>query len=109
GDRQIEARTLFAQVGGREVDDDAAQRPFELRGRDPAADSLLRFLACTIREADDREGGNAALQVSFDLDPPGVEANQGVRESSREHVVRLEDATGSLRASFVTIRPQSGR
>ena len=42
-DREVEPRSLLAQVGGREVDGDPAQRPLELGGRDTASHPLARL------------------------------------------------------------------
>ena len=84
-DRQVEARSLLAQVGRCEVDRDPAQRPLELGGRDAAADALLRLLAGAVGEPDDRERRHAALEVGLDLDAARIEADEGVGDGSREH------------------------
>ena len=96
-DREIEPRSLLAKVGGREVDGDPAQRPLELGGRDSAAHALLGLLACAVGEADDRERRHAALEVGFDFDAARIEADEGVGDSSREHLATV----GAERAARV--------
>ena len=44
GDREIEAGALLAEVGGRQVDHDPAQRPLEARVLDRGADPLAAVL-----------------------------------------------------------------
>ena len=46
---------------------------------------MLGFLARAVREADDRESGYPVLQVRLDLDAAGLEADERMRESAREH------------------------
>lgn len=46
---------------------------------------MLRLLAGAIGEADDREARDAALDVGFDLDAAGVEADEGMRDRAGEH------------------------
>ena len=85
-DRQVEARALLAQRGGREIDGDpAVDRPLERGGDDAAADAVLRLLARAVGEPDDREPGDARLQVRLDLDLPRLEADERVRERASEH------------------------
>jgi hypothetical protein len=68
GDGKVEARPLLPEPGGREVHGDAAKRPLELGARNSAPNALLRLLTGLVREPDDREAGNAALEVRLDLD-----------------------------------------
>jgi len=91
GDGHVEARPLLAESGGCKVDGQPAARPLELGGGDPAADAVLRLLAGSVGEADDREGGRAALQVRLDLDAARVEADESVGDRAGEHVVTLGD------------------
>jgi hypothetical protein len=48
-DREIEARSLLAERGGREVDRDRAARPLEERRVDAAPHAVLRLLARPVR------------------------------------------------------------
>ncbi len=88
-DREIEARALLAQAGGREVDGDPALRPLELRRGDSAAHALLRLLAGAVGEPDDRERRHRALEVRLDLDAACVEPDERMRDRPRQHVPRL--------------------
>ena len=85
-DREVEAGTLFPKLGGREVDrDPLANRPFELGGGDSASHAVLRLLAGAVGEADDRETGDAVVEVRLDLDAAGVEADERMGDGAREH------------------------
>ena len=84
-DREVEARAFLAQTGRREVDRDPLQRPFELRGADAAANPVLRLGARPVGQPDDREARQAAVDVRLDLDPPRLEADEGVGDGAREH------------------------
>jgi hypothetical protein len=61
-----------------------------LSGGDPAANAVLGFLAGAIGEADNRQSGNAVLEVGLDLDGPGVEPDKRMGDCSCVHVV-IED------------------
>jgi hypothetical protein len=50
---------------------------------------LLRLLARAIDHSNEREGGEAALNMSFDLDPTRFEADQCERDRAREHPSKL--------------------
>jgi hypothetical protein len=89
-DREIEARALFAEPCGSEVDRDPLERPFELRARDAAAHALLRLLACLVRESDDGEARHAALQVRLDLDRTRLQADERMGERACKHAPKLE-------------------
>ncbi len=84
-DRQVEARALLLQLGGREVDGRLVPGPLELGGLDAAAHALLRFLTGAIDEADECERRHAALDVRLDLDAPRLEADEGERDRARKH------------------------
>ena len=84
-DREVEPGPLLPKPRGSEIDRDSPQRPFELRRGDSAPHALLRLRAGAIGETDDREGGNAALQVGLDLDATGVETDERMRDGAREH------------------------
>ena len=88
-DRQVEARALLAQTGGREVDRDTAHGELELRGGDPAADSFLRLLAGAIGEPDDREGRAGQLEAGLDLDAAWLEPDKRVCDRPCEHAATL--------------------
>ena len=54
---------------------------------------MLRLLHRTVDEPDDREAGDAALDVHLDVDAARLEADQCVRDRAREHVARIGDET----------------
>ena len=93
-DRKVETRPLLPQPRRREVDGEPPERPLELRARDAAPDPLLRFLAGLVRESDDRERGDAALEMRLDLDGPGFEPDESMGGGARKHIskLRLENA-----------------
>jgi hypothetical protein len=97
-DRQVEARTLLAQRGRREVDRDPAFRPLALRRADTAADALLRLLARAVGETDDRECGQRALEMGLDLDATSFKADESMCDCAREHAATL----GSRPRGFVS-------
>ena len=101
-DREVEAGALLAQPRRREVDRDSLQRPFELGGADPAADAVLRLGAGAVGEPDDREAGEAAVDVRLDLDPPRLQPDERVGDGAREHTSRLRRA----HAPKVTVQRQ---
>src|SRR5262249_13198814 len=86
--RQGEARPFLAKVRGRKVDGEPPlPRPLQLGGEDSAADAVLRLGAGAIGKPDDRETGNAVLQVRLYLDAAGLETDERVRDGACEHVV----------------------
>ena len=87
GDRQVEAGAFLSQDRRREVHGDAMPRPLETRRGHAGANTVLRLLACAVREADDREAGQAAFDVRLHLHPPRVEADKSVGDRAREHTV----------------------
>ena len=48
---------------------------------------MLRLLARAVGEADDREAGQAALDVRLHLHAPRVEADESVGDRAREHTI----------------------
>src|SRR5204862_81327 len=93
------ARALLAQPRGRKVDGDTPARELELRRRYPTLDSLPRFGARTVRQADDYEGRSAAVDVSLDLDAPRLQADERMRDCASEHASTLR--SGGVRLCAV--------
>jgi hypothetical protein len=86
-DREIEARALLPQCGRRKIDRDDLAGPFEQRRVDAASHAMLRLLAGTVCEADDRERGLLPrAQVRLDLDLARLEADERERDRAAEHV-----------------------
>ena len=75
----------FRQPRRREVDGEPAERPLELRARDAAPDPLLRFLASLVRESDDRERRDPALEMRLDFNGPGLEPDESMGGGARKH------------------------
>ena len=88
-DRQVEPGAFLAQLRRREVDRDAAAGELELGREDAAADALPGLLAGAVGEPDDREGGDAVLDVRLDLDPARIETDERVGDRACEHASTL--------------------
>src|SRR5439155_14098642 len=92
-DRQIEPAAALPDVGRGQVHGDPPQRPFdparEQRGTDPVA----RLPARGVRQADDREPGDAARDVDLDGDGASVDAEHGGGRDGGDHSRLL--ATGA--------------
>lgn len=65
-DRKIETAALLRQVGGRQVDGDAALGKFELRGDERRAHPVARLAHLGVGQADQVEGRQAVGQMNFD-------------------------------------------
>ncbi len=87
GDGQVVGGALLAQVGGGEVDDDAAvEGPGEGAVADGGAHALLRFLHGRVGQADDGGGGVLrARDVDLDVDHDAVETDDRAGLHFREH------------------------
>src|SRR5690606_18367365 len=68
GNGKIEAATLLRQIGGRQVDGDAASGKLETGIENGAAHPVLAFLNCCFRQADDGQPGQAIGQMDFHND-----------------------------------------
>jgi hypothetical protein len=62
---------------------------------------MLRFLARTVGEADDREPGNSRLEMRFDLDPPRLETDQRMRDRTSEHAATVGTKASPKGNAFV--------
>ena len=92
GDGQVERGTRLAQIGRREVDRDPAGRERETAVADRAADPLASLLERGIRQADDREPGQARRDVDLDPDDPAVDAVERRGVNGGEHAGTLPKA-----------------
>src|SRR5207302_4763657 len=93
GDREIESRSLLAQLRGGEIHCKAPVRPVQLGRGDTATDTLLRLLAGAVGQADDRERRQPVLEVRLDLDAPCVETDERMGDRPCEHAA---DASGEV-------------
>ena len=101
-DREVEARPLLPQRRGREVDRDRLARPLEERRVDAAPHAVLRLLAGSVCEADDREGRLFARpQVRLDLDATRLEPDERERDGAAEHLPTLRPNASQVCAAFV--------
>jgi len=89
GDRQIEPGTFLLELRRREVDRDASPRKVDPRRANSAPYALLRFLAGTVGEPDDRQRRSTALDVRLHLYPPRLEADEGKGDRAREQASTL--------------------
>ena len=86
-DRQVEARALLPQARRREIHGDPVPRPLETCRSHARAHAVLRLLARAVGKADDREAGNAALDVRLHLHATRVETDKSVGDRAREHTI----------------------
>src|SRR5205823_14663341 len=84
-DREIESRTLFADVGGREVNRDAFEGEGETGVRERRGDAVASFLYCTLRQAYGDKGGEAIRNISFNFNEIGIDAKDRGRSDPCEH------------------------
>ena len=63
GDREVEARPLLAEAGGRQVDRQPHHRELELGVQERRAHALARLANGAVRKPDEREGGQPAARV----------------------------------------------
>ena len=85
GDGQVEAGAFLAQARRREVHRDPVPRPLETCRSHARPHAMLRLLARAVGEADDREAGQAALDVRLHLHASRVETDESVGDRAREH------------------------
>jgi len=71
-DREIESRSLLAQLCRREIHGEPPIGPVQLGRGDAATDALLGLLAGPVGQADDCERRQPVLEVRLDLDAPCV-------------------------------------
>jgi hypothetical protein len=65
-DRKVEAPALLRQLGGREVDRDAARRKLEPAVHERRAHAVLRLLHLGVGQADHREAREAVGEAGLD-------------------------------------------
>ena len=84
GDREIQARTFLAQGPGREVHDDAAQRPLQPSALDRRPDPVAGVLDPRAGQPGDRERREPATDVRLDGDEVTADADDGNASHFRE-------------------------
>jgi hypothetical protein len=73
-DRQVVVAAFLRQVGGREVDGDAARRQCQSRGHQRRAHPLARLRHGLVRQADDVERRQPRRHLHLDVDGAGFDA-----------------------------------
>jgi hypothetical protein len=68
---------FLEEVGGGEVDEDAAGREGEAHGGECGADAFAGFGDGFVRQADDEEGGEAGGDLNLDFHRHGFDAGEG--------------------------------
>ena len=84
-DRQIEGRTRFAHVGGREVHRDAMRGKLEPGIADGASHAVAALTHARIGQADHGEARKPERHVDFDVDRTGFDAENGGGPQAGEH------------------------
>ena len=77
GDGEVEGRTLFFNVRGCEVDDDARSGKGEAGVIDGRSDPLARLLDGGVGEAHYQKGGKAPGDIDLDQDFVGLDTEHG--------------------------------
>jgi hypothetical protein len=85
GDRQVEARAGLAEAGRRQVDDDPSQRELEAAVGERRPHPLARLPDRRVGQADQGEGGQAAVDVDLDPHRPRGDAVERERPRRGEH------------------------
>src|SRR5207244_11814728 len=82
---KVEAAALLLERGRSEVDRDPALGPAKLAGAEAAAQPFLCLLTGAVGQPDDLQTGQRRLpHVDLDLDPPRLEADEGMRDRPPE-------------------------
>jgi hypothetical protein len=73
-DRQVVVAAFLRQVGGREIDGDAARRQRQSRGHQRRAHPLARLRHGLVRQADDVKRRQPRRNLHLDVDGAGLDA-----------------------------------
>ncbi len=92
-DRQIVMAAFLRQVGGREVDGDAARRQREARGDQRGAHPLARFRHRLVGQADHIEGRHPGRDLHLDVDGADLDALERHGGNALDHDCPCPDAT----------------
>ena len=84
-DRQVVVAAFLRQVGGREIDGDAARRQRQAGGDQRGAHPLARFGHRLVGQADDVEGRQARRDLHLDVDRAGLDALERHRRDALDH------------------------
>ena len=84
-DRQIVMAAFLGQVGGREIDGDAARRQRQPGSDQRRAHAFLGFGDGFVGQADNVEGGQAGRHLHLHVDGAGLDAFEGNRTDTLDH------------------------
>ncbi len=87
-DGQVVLRPDFAQVGGREIDDDPLCGDPESLVDESRAHTLARLLHCGVGKTDHRERRHARSKVGLDVDRRGVETKECGTDDVSDHAMK---------------------
>ena len=96
-DRQIVVAALLGQVGGGEIDGDAARRQRQAGGDQRGAHPLAQFGDRLVAEADDGEGDGAVGDLDLDVDRARLDAFERHCGYARDHAAPRPAATAAVR------------
>ena len=88
-DRQVVMAAFLGQVGGREIDRDAARRQRQPGGDHGGAHALLGFRDGFVRQTDDIEGRQAGRDLHLHVDGAGIDALERHGGDSLNHALPL--------------------
>ncbi len=89
GHGQVEGGAVFFNVGGSQIDGDAARGEFVARVLDRRLDPILALLDRPLGQANGGELGQALGDVDLDLDRVGLDSEERPREHLRQHIPLL--------------------
>ena len=84
-DRQIVVAAFLRQIGGREIDGDAAGRQRQARGDHRRAYPLARFGDGLVGQADNGEGRQSRRDLHLHIDGAGLDALERDRGNALDH------------------------
>ncbi len=84
-DRQVVMATLLGQIGGREIDGDAACRQRQAGGDQRRAHALLCFRCRLVGQPDDVEGGQTGGDLHLHVDGAGLDTLESDRRDALDH------------------------
>ena len=90
GDGQIVVAAFLGEIGGREVDDDAARRQRQAQRADGGAHALAAFADGLVGQADDIEVRQAAAEMDLDIDGDDIDPLKRHRVDPRDHANALD-------------------
>lgn len=95
-DGQVVGRSLLADGGGRQVDNDAVAGEVQAGVLDSGLDALAALLHGGVGQADDDDGGQAVGIVHFDLDDDTFKSHNRTGVYARKHGGSLDEEEGNV-------------